>query len=337
MKNLLIDIGSTSIKWYVNENKRGQFPFPKQKNKPLPFFEVKPNKIIKPIKHLIKKIRPNRLFISTQMHGYILLDKRGRPVSNYVSWQDKRASLVDIPFSILPESGSAKKDNLPKSSVYATKLLFPKIIKKAQEFCTLGSFITKRLCGYNVTHITDGAASGFFNVLTLEGQSELKLPEVKKDVICVGKYKNTQLFTPIGDQQSAVLGSKATTGEYIMNIGTAGQLCVICNGFITGKFESRPFFDGKTLCTVTNLLGGKQIQNLGNNWIEAFERVYDNAFEVLPKCNSIVVSGGYGKKYKAEITSYLEKKGLRYRFSDNEEAIGGLIRISKTNIYGELK
>ncbi|HEY8419879.1 MAG TPA: hypothetical protein VIL03_05530, partial [Clostridia bacterium] len=76
MRNLLIDIGSTNIKWAVNQNDEifevFKTSFPPKKQLPAPFYEVELNKITDIISDIINSQQDiNNIFISTQMHGYV--------------------------------------------------------------------------------------------------------------------------------------------------------------------------------------------------------------------------------------------------------------------------
>lgn len=331
MKNTYLDIGSTSIKWLKQgEPCFSEVCFPKKTDLKPPYFEVPVKKIWEIIEDIIKDETNGRLFISVQMHGYILLDKNSVEITEYISWQDCRSELVKIPFIMKPENGVSLKPNLPKAGVYAIKLLQPQIYSNAAEFCTLGSYIIKKLTGLNKTHITDAAASGFFNVNGKNEKHDLILPDAHLKVKPVGNTDNIIVYTPVGDQQAAVLGSGADENCYVMNIGTAGQLCCINSSFIKGDFESRPFFEGKTLCTVTNLPGGKAITMQNGKWTEHLYNEYALAMKKLPKKSRMLVTGGFAKRYREELIKVLNKFNLPFAFSGQEDAIEGLAKIAKS-------
>lgn len=329
--DIFIDIGSTRIKWCKGGGDIFSLPFPSESVSKPPYFEVNPQKIWDIILGIVQDSKIKRIFMSVQMHGYVLLGESNREVSNYISWRDRRAGLVKMPFPIAKENGVDLKDNLPRASLYAMRVLAPEDYNRAQEFCTLGSYLTYKLTGYNATHITDAAASGFYNTKTCEGTSDgLKLPVAFKDIELVGfSPNNAAVYTPVGDQQAAVLGSGAGEGDYVMNLGTAGQLCCIKNGFTAGDFESRPYFGDKTLCTVTNLMAGSAINhNEAKDWTERFFNDYNNAFKKLPKSNKIIVTGGVVRYTKNKLIQILDRLGLPYEFNKGEAAIDGLKKIA---------
>ena len=299
MKDLLIDVGSTNIKYCLSNNgeigKVFKVAFPDKLNLPEPFFEVDAYEILNIILDIINESRAERVLFSTQMHGWLLGDKTGKLITNYVSWQDTRAKNFNKELNLTAKSGVSLKANLPRASVLVTLENNIQIKNNAKVFYTLGSFIAYSLTGNNQTHITDGAPSGYYRVTDLKEYSDgLVLPKITNQVECVGVYNNKKIYTPIGDQQSSILGANATSEQYILNLGTAAQLCYISKEFVEGDFESRPYFNGQTLCTVTGLLGGKFIrENYNDSNVEnVLFKNYYSAMKRLPKCEKILVTGG---------------------------------------------
>ncbi|HHW89604.1 MAG TPA: hypothetical protein GX745_01700 [Clostridiales bacterium] len=330
MKDLLIDIGSTNIKWAINDAndlKVSKTKFPSQKPLPPPYFEVELKKIIDIIINIIKSQKDiKNIFISTQMHGYVLADQDKNPVTDYISWQDERGSLINYPYEVPKEYGVDLKPNLPRVSVFALKNQKPDIYQKAHEFFTLGSYIAYYFTQNNATHITDGAPSGFFNIVTRQAhKTKLSLPKISYDVEIIGQYKGINVYSPVGDQQAAILGCLAPDDAYILNLGTAGQLCAINDVFIKGDFEPRPYFYNKILCTVTRLMGGKAIQNYqGDNLALQLTNNYLTAIKKLPPRSKIIATGGVINYQKDLITQVLDNIGLPYILNQNTDALNGL-------------
>lgn len=337
MKYLCIDIGSTSIKYAESENgklpeKVLKTPFPEPLPLPEPFYEADAEKIFSIVKKIIDSSSAEAVMFSVQMHGYILADKRGGLLTGYISWRDKRAGLKPYGFSLSPEHGVGLKNNLPRASVMVTATLFPEIAKVAEVFYTLGSYLAFRLTGNNVTHITDAAASGFYNCIT--GRTDfdeknypvkLSLPTAFTEVKTAGVYNGKTIYTPVGDQQATILG----IGEndcYILNLGTAAQMCETGETFLSGDFECRPFFDGKFLYTVTGLYGGGYIrENSREKGIEkALVSDYKKALEKLPKKENLIVTGGTTEYHKELILGVLKELPVKSRLAGKTDAINGL-------------
>ena len=159
MKNLLIDIGSTSVKWAETSERENivkvrKIPFPpKLCGKPSPFYEVSREAIISGVKEIVRASSARNVYISTQMHGWLLGDGCGNALTEYVSWRDKRGGLRPYAFSLAPEHGVGLKPNLPRASVRVTEELYPEIKEKAKVFFTLGSYVAFRLTGLSLIHI----------------------------------------------------------------------------------------------------------------------------------------------------------------------------------------
>lgn len=323
MKDLYIDVGSTNVKWMEsNSPTLHMVAFPPAEKDEYPYYEVCHNKIFEKIKNIIGTCNADRVFFSVQMHGYVLL-KDGKAVTNYVSWRDERGAYLEPRFELSKEYGVDIKPNLPRLSLQAQTVEF-------DEFCTLGSYLVYRLTGKNVTHITDGAATGFFNVKEQTcDKMNFKLPQVSYEVKAVGKYNNTLICTPVGDQQASVLGAVGKNYEgIVLNLGTAGQMCCIKNGFVSGEFESRPFFEGKTLCTVTRLVGGSLIAEKKDEELEQQLLLeYQTAKEKLPQSNNMIVTGGVTKYRKKLLCSVLDKLNVNYKFTQQCDALNGLKKL----------
>lgn len=340
MSDLYIDVGSTNVKYRsvddYGDMKCGTERFPQPLINDGIFYEVRLSDINELIYRIVEKSTYSRIFISVQMHGYVL-KKADKFITEYISWRDKRAEELCKSFSLPPESGERSKANLPLLSVDVTLKNAGIRYGKDITFFTLGSYISYILTGINASHITDAAASGFFNVTTCKKgewvNNDMLLPEVYSDVRAVGKYKNTLVFTPLGDQQCTVLGSGATSRDYVLNLGTAAQMCVLTDEFERGNFESRPFFGNMTLCTVTGLRGGGYIA--GKNDEDIYELLIEEfsaAIDKLPECGNLLITGGV-VGYRRALAEQIGK-GLKipYRLNDTSDALCGLMKIGKSGL-----
>ncbi len=336
-KTLLIDVGSTNVKigLYDITTKSVEtttYPFPKPLVDKDGIFEVSIDAIWELIDDIISKylLEVEDLFLSVQMHGYILFDALNRPVTNYVSWQDQRGKSMLNLFDLSYEYGLKMKPNLPRLSIAYMEKHYNKIYQQASKVMSLGSFLSFKLTGRNITHITDAFSLGFLNVIFNEYvKTQLELPISTTDIICVGNYKGIKVYTPVGDHQASIYAINDLDG-YILNLGTAGQMCTIDDDMDNGPFESRPFFDHKTIKTVTGILGGKYIYNNAckTTIVEELYEAYSNAILKLPKRNHLVVTGGATKHHKAIISQALDKIQIKYYFNDSS-ALDGLIKIKE--------
>lgn len=324
--DLLIDVGSTAIKWRAGGEKTvrsAAFPMPFDADPP--HFEIAPEGILRIVAEAIAEARPARVFLSVQMHGYVLL-KEGVPVTGYVSWRDERGAACTPEFVLTPEYGVSLKPNLPRLSVQAQRA-------EADEFCTLGSYLAKELAGCNATHITDAAASGYFNVTRgTADAAPFRLPRALSSVGPIGKFRKSVVYTPVGDMQAAILGG--TEGRdpgrhYLVNIGTAGQMCALSEAFLTGDFESRPFFFGETLCTVTRLPGGAYLRAETAGAEDVLVTAFRAAAERLPRREGALLMGGGALHYRALLEKVFRRLCIGCSFCAGGEALRGLEILSE--------
>ncbi len=332
MKSLLIDIGSTFIKYctynILNKQieKEEKIPFPVPCLDDGGRYEVKSEDIKKLVLDIFdKRADCEKAFISVQMHGYVMKTENG--FENYVSWRDKSGDVTDsrldgVDFDAM---GTSKKQNLP-----LVKLAFKDI---DGEFFTLGSFIAYTLTGKNETHITDAAASGFFlrDTCTPNGyQGKMKMPTVAKSVKPIGKYKGITVYTPIGDHQISVLGSEINRNKYLVNIGTATQIsCVDTKEHPNGQYEKRPYFDSEILYTVSGLVGGHTLYK-GEGIDELYAQLVD-AIKKLPKKSEILFGGGGAKSAFEKLKGRLEKIGIKSSITNENIGQRGLIKMANQN------
>lgn len=318
MKYVAIDIGSSFIKSAILDvgalkifgQEIVSMP-PRFSNKP-GRFEVDADLIFTAVRNLIdcyldkfgREIKG--ILFSTQMHGFVLTDEQGSPLTHYISWQDER-SLDELPSGgitylqrletiisreDMQEAGVYLKPPLALCNLY-TLLNQGFVIPANTHFCTLGSYVIFRLTGRNVCHLTNAAPTGFANIVRqcwndqiidkIDG-SRLIFPELSNSVERCADYRyknqNVAVYPDIGDQQACVLGCMARPEEDVnINIGTAAQIAVIRRRFGSAYGEVRPFFDDCYLNTISRMPGGRNLDVLIGFLQDAGETVFDVALK----------------------------------------------------------
>lgn len=245
------------------------------------------------------------ILFSTQMHGYILTDAKMKPVTPYVSWQDKlgakhldsiRKFLTDT--DVYP-SGVPLKGNLAVCSLLARRAEGEEIPEGAY-FHTLGGYIIARLTGRHVCHMTNAAPTGLADIrnggwndvlLKRAGLFVLRMPEIIDSIKPVGMYRGIKVYPDIGDQQVCAYGADLQLEHSLhVNVGTAGLLGGLCKGFKVDRCESRPWLEkGCYLRTVSGLLGGRHIQALR----ETYNGSDDEVWAMLTRTPDMKASGIY--------------------------------------------
>lgn len=327
MKVLLLDVGSTFIKYTIYETSSrtelssGAVPFPMPLINDGVHYEVSKDEIRKIIYRIFdtaSEIECKSAFICVQMHGYLL--RRNNTFGNYISWRDRRGDisnyrLTNVDFS---ESGTAIKENSPLASLCTYK----ESVLAGSEFFTLGSYISFLLTGKNITHKTDACASGFFNARTLEKYDvfdNLVLPSVLGNVEITGKYCGIDVYAPMGDHQISFLGSGAEEkNAYFLNIGTATQISALAESeAIYKSCEKRPYFSEKRLFTVSGITGGSVLFFGGKSNLEFFLSEVSQAIPRLPKKQYLIVGGGGAKMIYEELAAHFAAEGLICEYQKN--------------------
>lgn len=158
------------------------------------------------------------------------------------------------------------------------------------------------------------------------------MPQARRDFtsvgIYVGKHVRPTVFTPVGDQQAAVLGSGLPEDSYLLNLGTAAQLCTLARQPVFGDYESRPYFDRQTLCTVTRLPGGRDILRLpdNNDLLDILARAYNQAMW-LPSRNRLLVTGGAASFYSQLIDQVCRRLAIPFDIMTSSDPLDGLITL----------
>ena len=225
----------------------------------------------------------------TQMHGFVYATQC--KANKYVSWQDMRC------LNMASEKSENYMDLLRKKFSYEEMKCCGVYIKPSLGMCnlwtlfqtenltrngelyTLGSYILSKLTGKNTCHPQNAAPLGFFNVLESKwdyriikdcGFQDLRLPAIAQDDFKpVGELLSNGLtltvFPDYGDQQSSVLGSMADYGDAVINISTGAQVVVPTRTFAASiEYETRPYFEGTFIKTISNMPGGRGLDVLVN-------------------------------------------------------------------------
>lgn len=345
MMCLLIDVGSTTLKSAVYDTRGGEkgdvrkCPFPGPIRKEPPFFEVDAEAILAAIRTLIDGAMPlDAICLSVQMHGYLLGDASGKAITPYISWQDERSLCLPedrrYPFPLPASRGVSKKPNLPLAGLHMMRSEQPALFRHAARAYSLGSYIAQALTGRNAAHITDLAPMGVYDAHSgapeASGLPTLAFPQALTAFAPIGTHRGARIYAPVGDQQASTLGSGLNPSEYLLNLGTAAQVCAISEQPVYGDFESRPYFDGQTLCTVTRLTGGRTIAEAAAGqagFEEALAAEYAAALAKLPARGKLLAVGGVCAHFPALIRAVLDRMGMDYAMRPEADALDGLIQL----------
>jgi sugar (pentulose or hexulose) kinase len=103
-------------------------------------------------------------------------------------------------------------------------------------------------------------------VLSLLGVEGLRWPAVRGHGEVVGRLpvgsRAIPCYTPVGDYQCAMVGTLLVPGELSLNISTGSQVSLLKPRLAFGNYQTRPFFDGRFLATITHIPAGRALNAL---------------------------------------------------------------------------
>jgi sugar (pentulose or hexulose) kinase len=223
------------------------------------------------------------------MHGLVLTTEQGEPRSNLTTWQDQRVLMPDprgpgtyfgtVASRINPDQmrqlGNELRAGQPVGLLFWLaehgQLPGPDLY-----LASLPDFVLANICGTApCTESTNAMAHGVLNLETMDwhyevisalGLDRLRWPAIRKHGEIVGRlsWRGRQIpcYTPIGDFQCAITGSLLRYGELSLNISTGSQVSVLRSGIEFGNYQTRPFFDGRFLLTITHIPAGRSLNAL---------------------------------------------------------------------------
>jgi sugar (pentulose or hexulose) kinase len=297
MRYLGLDVGSSTIKGAVLDIASGTVsaiarePFPPALGGlPSGYFEVQPPAIVAAVArvlHALVAAAPDAkgVLVSGQMGGLMLVDRQGEPLTNYVSWRDQRSlvphagggscleaarrRLTDEQFAELgnelaPGSATslafclAEQDQLPAGAIPTT----------------VADFAVAKLCGgLPAMHATQ--AIGLLHLPTRQwhvaafaalGLAGLCWPRLALSWEPVGQLSmgghHYPCYPALGDQQCALRGAGLQADELSLNISTGSQVSRRTSRLELGPYQTRPYFDGDYLNTITHLPAGRSLNVL---------------------------------------------------------------------------
>lgn len=227
------------------------------------------------------------VFISSQMHGFALVDDSFAPLTDYISWRDERASSpaggMEAMFPLLEKNHGlefrsitgmrirpgfpfvnlchlAREGSLPGGRVITIPDWLANISGKSTRFshetmlAGLGLYDIGRHCASETLLSVCRSFGGKYVLNSSAGPGE-----------SAGYWEQDGRLIPIycgvGDHQCAVLGAGNREGDTLsLNLGTGSQVSRIGAEPGMASVEARPFFDGKPLRTITHIPCGRALQ-----------------------------------------------------------------------------
>lgn len=294
MRCLGLDIGSSSIKGAVLDLETSQVshivrePFPDAiSGLPPGFHEVAPEDIFIRTLSVIDQLCVHAPDAATllscgQMGGIMLVDQNLRPVTNYLSWRDQRSMIPDSAGvttldrlrecwseAVFEELGKELKPGSATSLLYW--LAQHRQIPAETTPVTVGDYVIARLCNaapkmertqtIGMLNLTTG--DWHKNALAALGIDQLYWPQITTERESIGSVNhNGQTLTcyPVmGDQQAALRGINLQPNELSINASTGSQVSQITATFTPAECQTRPWFDGQFMNTITHIPAGRSL------------------------------------------------------------------------------
>ncbi len=292
--SLLIDVGGTDIKVGVVEDglsnliRVDRYPTPPFLNTRISRKEISPAELLLRCKMAISSAERSfgtftSVALSGQMGCWVLTDYQNNPLTNIISWQDKRVeetipqrtSIMELAEEIYGENGlrlagNEVRSGLPIFGMYQ-HFQNDKVERKVR-FHSLISWLSSQLVSEYpyIVHETDFASSGMYNLKAkniLNSIDELfkgkiVFPQVTDEYLTLegSKIEQRKFFIGVGDQQASLYGSQLSNKTIVINIGTGGQVATLqLSSGVNGNTQVRPFFNGELIETLTHLPAGRAL------------------------------------------------------------------------------
>jgi sugar (pentulose or hexulose) kinase len=285
-----IDVGSSFIKGAILDldalelRHTGRVPFPEFVSGLPPLHrEASPAAIITAAERVLAILSAEKpdcegLVLCGQMHGFVLVDRLGQPVSNYISWLDQRISATEFEELAAQVTAEERREigNEFRPGIALPLLYWLKRHGALPEGdvmpISIADFVAAQLCGIQpVMEPTQAAAFGALRlgstrwheqVIGKLGLASLDWPEVRPSGSIVGAWRGVPCFTAVGDQQCALAGALLGERELSVNIGTGSQVAMIADSVPSDGLQTRPYFDNRFLRTITHIPGGRALSAL---------------------------------------------------------------------------
>ncbi|MCA9012112.1 MAG: hypothetical protein KDB01_20310 [Planctomycetaceae bacterium] len=292
-----LDIGSSTIKAGILDLDSGAVTdltreaFPERiAGLPSHHFEVDPDEVVRRVAGLIHRLATaapdiDSIFCCGQMGGVLLCNQKLRPLTNYLSWRDQRTTLPnDSGLTTLESLRNRWTDSMfevigselkPGS---ATSLLFwlqqRRQLPDQATPVTLGDYVVSKLCGVPL-QMERTQTIGMLNLRTGDWYHEafahlhledLHWPQLTTTDHAAGTMviagRSLSIYPVVGDQQAALRGIDLQPHELSVNLSTGAQVSQITATFQPAQCQSRSWFHGQFLNTITHIPAGRSLNVL---------------------------------------------------------------------------
>lgn len=295
---LLVDFGASRVKYAafdavsVKFRNEGDLPVPRPLRADGGFYEESPELLKETFFRACKKAASglsglSGVMLSSQMHGFVVLNAKGEPLTPYISWKDERSRLSlpgrESAFGVLEKrlgrdyrriTGMDMRSCFPAFNFAALARK-----RKLPRKCRIAS-LPEWLCAAcgndaGLVHESVFAGLGFYDLAKRRVSPDVydavsdycgRKPSfgcpvsesVPAATLRLGR-EEVPVYAGVGDHQCAVLGAGNISGKTLsVNVGTGSQ--VSSPGLDLGRAEVRPYFEGGVMGTVTHIPAGRALE-----------------------------------------------------------------------------
>ncbi|MDG0996274.1 MAG: FGGY family carbohydrate kinase [Gammaproteobacteria bacterium] len=228
-----------------------------------------------------------RLWLCVEMHGILFADiKSNRPISNYISWRDERASKPGQDQQVtleLLQNGIAEKFQKISGMKLRSGLPFVTLAHLHREDALPATFRILTLADWLLLrggeaepaiHASLAAGTGFYSIEEQKWSAELfssisidietiVLPKVVNTGKAIGTIKicnrDLQIFGGVGDMQAAAHGiGFPLKSELLLNLGTGSQVLAADKTY-ADSLELRLSVNNDLFTAITHIPSGRAL------------------------------------------------------------------------------
>ncbi|GEM_PF-2368302 len=320
-----VDIGSSAVKAVLFQH--GSKIVRASERRPLRsrvatdpiYFEEDPKKICEIVFSVIGSLancateqgyRIDSIAFTGQMHGGLIVDSQFEPLTQFITWQDKRGNAIGADgksdVEILRAVFGTDPTGVSVHSGFLITTLYWLITHRslpsgAAHALGIYDWITSMLVGNAVSDVSSVAAWGMFDPVHKAWRTELveaaRIPETLLPFVVepgsmlgtidarraseLGLDAEVHVHAPIGDTQASFIGSECHSEDILLNFGTGSQsLWETEEPIASPGTDIRYLHNGRYLACAPTLAGGEAYKIVANFFTEIVKEFSDKEISI---------------------------------------------------------
>ncbi|MFI4913110.1 MAG: sedoheptulokinase [Sedimentisphaeraceae bacterium JB056] len=263
--------------------------------------------------------------VTGQMHGILLVNDQLKPVTNFITWRDQKAASIAISIgeNYAKSNGCGLRTGYGGATLAYLNSRAP--LDGNLKALSISDYLCAKLTGTAATEPTHAASWGIYDIKSRQwnkqilnelGIPEKILPDIKPTSEIIGNIlpqiaerfglkREAKVYSPIGDNQAAVIGARGKAKEAaVLNLGTGGQISIPHNksDYVEG-FETRPMPDGSFILVGASICGGWTYAYLKDFFKDVIAKITGIAPKdeaIYDKMNSFLSENKHGSAIKLD-------------------------------------